>query len=775
MIFRRPGVLLAAALLVCAPSFAAPAAANAAAQQSSGATLAEIVVTAEKRHQPLLEVPAAVTVVTGASLQSAGIDSAESLEQLVPTLTFERGSTNSNATLAIRGIGTQSFSPAAQPSVAVVVDGVVMGRPGMAFGAFTDVNRIEVLNGPQGTLYGMNATAGVLNVVTPDPTRHFEGNASISWYEGHEYHARLNLSGPLNDHIGYQVSMLYQDFPGNIYNVYNHQQTNGYRRQGIRGKIVDDVNDVLKVTLEGNYYHSDDNCCADVLGAYVPNAAWTNIFLPELQPSVPGPNALSINNDTIPSQINTNSGVSATVEWSLGKDTLTSISAFQRWYNFQGRDGDFHSGCCSYVNPLDIKMHDRGGLDYKQYSEEIRLASPVDQFASYTVGAFIWHSDEQDYFSRHVEQCTASTLAADATGFQPCATGVSTFLNTTGTANFDTRNDNQALFGQTTLHLTKRLSLIAGGRYTHDYVAYTFGRVDSPSTGPGIAPGYTGTGNTANDGWSAKGGLKFSISSNSVAYATYSRGWLGPAFNVFFNMSALNAAPVAPETANDFELGLKNQFFDHTLVLNLAAWYETFNNFQANSFVVTNGSVTTSLTNAGTVRSTGVSADFDWQPTRRLSISGGYSYDKAYIVSYNCAGQVGAALTSCRDSHQGEMFPFAPKNKLTIMPSWLLPLHNVGYTARLNVTYSYTSQTNFDIDPNPMAQQPAYSLLGASLVMGFDGGRYHLSFIGHNLTNQFYTVFITPTGNGVAPGSYQRLQIPRDAFRYWGVKFSANF
>jgi len=441
MIFRRPGLLLLAALLLTAPSFAASPTSDASTQASSGATLAEIVVTAEKRHQSLLEVPAALSVVTGSALRTAGIDSAESLQQLVPTLTFERGSTNSNATLAIRGIGTQSFSPAAQPSVAVVIDGVVMGRPGMAFGAFTDVNRVEVLNGPQGTLYGMNATAGVLNVVTPDPTRHFQGHASVSWYEGHEYHANLNLSGPLNNHIGYQVSAIYQDFPGNIYNVYNHQQTNGYRRQGIRGKIVDDVNNVLKVTLEGNYYHSDDHCCADVLGAYVPNSAWTNVFLPELQPSVPGPKSLNINNDTIPSQINTNAGVSATVEWNLGKDTLTSISAFQRWYNFQGRDGDFHAGCCSYVSPVDIKMHDRGGLDFKQYSEEIRLASPVNQFASYTIGAFIWHSDEQDYFSRHVEQCTASTLPADATGFQPCAIGMSTYLNTTGTATFDTRND----------------------------------------------------------------------------------------------------------------------------------------------------------------------------------------------------------------------------------------------------------------------------------------------------------------------------------------------
>ncbi len=768
-----PAALLSLSCVVQAAP--APTAQAAAPTAAPTAQLAEIVVTAEKRRQPLLQVPASVTVLAGSALQSAGIDSAEDIERVAPTVTFERSSTNSDATLAIRGIGTQSFSPAAEPSVSVSVDGVVMGRPGMAFGAFTDISHIEILNGPQGTLYGMNATAGAINIQTPNPTRHFEGNASVSWYEGHEYHARLNLSGPINDHIGYQLSALYEDYPGNIYNFYNHQQTNGYRRQALRGKIVDDVNHSLQVTLEGNYYHANDNCCADVLGAYVPNADWTNVFLPLLQPSVPGPHALDINNNPVPGQVNTNAGVSAIVKLRLGRDTLTSISAFQRWYNFQHRDGNFSSSCCSYVEPLDIYLHDRGGLDYKQYSEEIRLSSPRHQFASYTVGAFIWHTDEQDYFVRHDEECTSSTLPVNGTGFRPCAIGFSTYLDTRGIAHFDTRNDSQAVYGQTTLHFTKRLSVIAGGRYTHDYVAYTFNRIDAPTTGPGIASPYTGAGNVANNGWSATAGARYDISRNSVAYATYSRGWLGPAFNVFFNMNALDAPAVAPETSNDYEIGLKNNLFHDTLVLNLSAWDETFYNFQANSFVVTDGEVTTSLTNAGVVRSEGASVDFDWQPTARFSVTGGYAYDHAYIVAYTCAGQTGAALHSCRSSHDGEMFPFAPQSKLTIMPSWLLPLHGVPFTARLNVHYSYTSHTNYDIDPNPMAQQPAYSLVGASLRIGFDNGKYHLSFIGHNLTNQFYTVFITPTGNGIAPGSYQRLQIPRDAFRYWGVRFSAKF
>lgn len=174
-------------------------------------------------------------------------------------------------------------------------------------------------------------------------------------------------------------------------------------------------------------------------------------------------------------------------------------------------------------------------------------------------------------------------------------------------------------------------------------------------------------------------------------------------------------------------------------------------------------------------RSKGVSADFNWRPIDSLTISGGYAYDKAFIVAYACAGQAGAALANCRNVHDGGMLPFAPQSKFDIVPSWLLPLHEAAFTARLSVNYSYTSLTNFDIDQNPIARQPAYSLLGASLVLGFHDDDYQLAVIGRNLTNQFYTSFITPTGAAFSPGSYQRLQIPRDATRYWGLRFTAQF
>jgi iron complex outermembrane receptor protein len=739
-------------------------------------TIEEVVVTAQKRPESLAEVPAAISVVSGAQLQAAGINNAESLQDVVPSLTFKKGTTNLNSTLSIRGIGTQSFASGAEPSVATVVDGVVMGRSGMAFTEFTDISRIEVLQGPQGTLFGKNASAGVINMVTRDPGTSFEGNASASYFENREYRAGVDLSGPLSDQVGFTLSALYGNYDGNIKNVFNDQWTGGYRREGVRGKLVAQLTDSLKFTLAADYVHANDDCCADILGAYVPSAQLTNILLPSIAPVVAGPRNNKIDNDLSPLTIDTNTGTSAQFDWQLGDYTVTSISAFRRWYNYQQRDGDFHASFSNYVASLDLRQHDHGALTFKQYSEELRLASPTHRFFEYVVGAFFWHTDEQDWFTRDDNQCTASTLPADATGFKPCAPASSTYLITRGAANWDTKFDNQALFGQGTANITNQFRMIAGGRFTHDKVSYDLDRVDEPVPGPGVGGPFSGSGSTIHNGWSAKAGLQYDFAQDLMGYATYSRGYKGPAINVFFNMTALNAAPIAPETSNAYEIGLKSGFFDRHLVLNLAAYREDFDNFQTNSFVLINGSVTTSLTNAGTVRSEGVTADFNWLPLEGLSIVGGYAYDKATIVDYLCAGQTGAALLSCQLVHNGATLPFAPKNKFNVTPSWLLPLGNsLPFTTRLTASYVYTSAINFDIDQTPLARQPGYGLLGASIEFATLDDKYHLSLIGRNLTDKFYTNFITPVGNGVAAGSYARLQVPRDAQRYFGVTVAAKF
>jgi iron complex outermembrane receptor protein len=768
-----------------------PASAQPVAAQAPSA-VAEVVVTAQKRAQNVQDVPVAVSVVSAQALTSNTIFNAEGLDQIVPSLTFKKGSTNVNSTLSIRGIGTQSFASGAEPSVSTVVDGVVYGRSGMAFQEFSDLDHIEVLRGPQGTLFGKNANAGVVSIVTKDPTKELHGDASVGYFEGGEERVNADLSGPITDRIGFTLSALYGDYRGNVLNTYDNKWTNGYQRYGVHGKIVDHITDNLKFTLNADYTHDNDSCCADVLGKYVPSAQLTSIFLPSISPVTARYGSKEVDNDLTPQTKDSNGGVSGAIDYSFGGGyTVTSITAWRNWRNKQERDGDFHGSYGDYVATagtgrtaasMDLLQHDAGALNYNQYSEEVRLASPTTGRFQYVVGGFLWYTDENDWFQRTDNECTASTLAVGANGFQPCAAGSSTYLSINGPAAWDTKFYNEATFGEATFNITDSLRLIGGARYTFDRVSYGLTRNYSatPPTGvavPGISAPVSLSGATDDSGPSGKVGLQYDFTPHIMGYATYSRGYKGPAFNVFYNETAANAAPIAPETSDSYEVGLKTQLFDRRLTFNVAAFNERFYNFQANSFILVNGSVATSLTNAGDVRSEGVELEGTWRATPDLTFTGGYTYDDAIIVAYHCdaATLTAANLATCTN-HNGKMLPFAPKNKADLTADWRLPLDDrIPFDASVTSTYSYTGLTNFDIDQTPLARQPGYSLLDAGITLSTKDGHYHLSFIAKNLTNQYYTTFITPSGTGVAAGSYTRLQVPRDAQRYVGVVGKASF
>ncbi|MFC0206312.1 TonB-dependent receptor [Novosphingobium soli] len=766
-------VSLAAIAIACAASAVPVLAQEGAAPADSAPN--EIVVTAQKRSENLQAVPLAISVVGEATLKANNITNTESLGQVVPSLTFKRGTTNTNSTLSIRGVGTQSFSSGAEPSVSAVVDGVVMGRSGMAFSEFTNIERIEVLRGPQGTLFGKNASAGAISIVTKSPTDTIEGSVSAGLFEGGENRANVDISGPLGTGVGFTLSGVYAQYDGNIRNLYDGEKVNGFKRYGVRGKLVVEPTDTVEITLIGDYVHAKDNCCGDVLGTYVPSAQLTNLFIPQLG-FQPGSKNRTINNDFTPGTRDTNAGVSAQVDLSLGDYTLTSISAYRRWTNTQYRDGDFHSVYATHVAPLDILQHDVGYLKFQQYSQEVRLASPTDRFLSFVIGGFLWHTKEYDTFSRTVSQCTASTLPVDATGFAPCAAGASTYLNTVGSAEFTTRFNNQALFGQFTANVTPEFRVIGGARWIHDKISYDFARVTNPSTGPGISAAFSNSDSTSETGWSYKAGLQYDVADDVMAYATYSRGYKGPAFNIFFNMGPLNTQRINPETSDAYEIGIKSQLLDRTLTLNLAAFYEKFDNFQANSFTTVNGSVTTNLTNAGSVRSQGIEAEIMWSPSDAFSLSGGYSFTDAEILEFYCPDSIGAAnLPACR-AHDGKPLPFAPRHKFNLTANWRAPLpETLPFKVNLIPTVSYQSRTNFDLDQTPLAQQSPYALVNMTIAIASHDDKYQLSLIGKNLTDKFYTSFVTPVGNGVAAGSFTRLQIPRDADRYFGVSGRVAF
>ncbi|MEM9323505.1 MAG: TonB-dependent receptor plug domain-containing protein, partial [Pseudomonadota bacterium] len=217
----------------------------------------EITVTAQKREESITDVPVAVSVLGADQIDASFARNMEDLQALVPALSFRTGNTTRNSALTVRGIGTISFSIGAEPSVSTVVDGVVLGRSGQAFANLYDLERVEVLRGPQGTLFGKNASAGVVNIITKKPTDTFEGYVQASYFEDNEIITKGRISGPLGDDVRASLTVFDAQFDGYIENVFNNETVNGYDRQGIRAMLDYDVNDTTSVLMIFEDYEAD--------------------------------------------------------------------------------------------------------------------------------------------------------------------------------------------------------------------------------------------------------------------------------------------------------------------------------------------------------------------------------------------------------------------------------------------------------------------------------------------------------------------------------------
>lgn len=424
-------------------------AANAQQLVRGGAPIAdEIIVTAQKREQNLQDVPIAMSVISGESID-ASVANIESLTAAVPTLTFNKGGTTLNSSLFLRGVGTINFSIAAEPSVAYVLDGVVHARSGEAFGDLYDIERIEVLRGPQGTLFGKNASAGVINVVSRQPGKEFGGAIEVSAFEGEEYKGRVAVDLPISETLRTRVTRFTGSFSGYLDNTFNGELLNGYNRYGVRAVTVWEAAPDLKFTFIGDYRRSNDACCIEVVGT-VPTTA------PLAQaPGLAGVRFLgdetrTVNSDTPTRTKETSWGVSAQADYRLaGGFALTSVTAYRGWDNTEFREGDWTSRRAPYVGAGFARVNDFGPQESSTFSQEVRLASPENQPLTYVVGGYYYAADADRTFRRNVLQCTATApgAVADATGLVPCGAGA-TIVDAFSQATFGSEFRNTALFGQ---------------------------------------------------------------------------------------------------------------------------------------------------------------------------------------------------------------------------------------------------------------------------------------------------------------------------------------
>jgi iron complex outermembrane recepter protein len=464
---------------------AAPALAQTAAPAADEAP-AEIVVTAQKRTERLQDVPVAVSVISGEAIANRGGVNIESAQYLVPTLNFRKSGAAINQSLYLRGVGTSTFSIAGEPSVSTVVDGVVYSRAGEAFSDLVDIERIEVLRGPQGTLFGKNASAGVVNIITKAPTQNFEGSLEASYADRNEYRGRAVLNVPIGEDAAMRITGFYGKYDGNIFNAAANvnRYVNGYERYGVRAAFVGNLLPNLKVTVIGDWRRSNDECCAEVIGtapgavtvtatvAGTPNTVIASIPAATVQGALSGAPFLGDRSRTIRQNLITQSrqtsyGTSVQLDLDAGNKTVTSITAFRKFDEREIRDGDFLDRPYAYINQL----HDDGPQTGTTFSQELRIASNGKNFIDYVAGAFYSWAKTNRTFTRNDTVCnppnpTTLPVTPFAT-LTPCsAVGapISTFPS--GTATFGSVFKNLAFFGQATVNVADSFRLIGGLRYT---------------------------------------------------------------------------------------------------------------------------------------------------------------------------------------------------------------------------------------------------------------------------------------------------------------------
>ncbi|MFZ6772590.1 TonB-dependent receptor [Undibacterium sp. SXout7W] len=705
------------------------------------ASLPSVTVTATRREASLRSVPVAVSVISGDELEQSNRNSIDAIAAELPSVNFRQQGGNKDSTIFVRGIGTISTSPGVEPTVSTVVDGVVYARPGQATLELLDIERLEVLRGPQGTLFGKNASSGVLNIISRQPGKTSTGFVDASYYEDNEKRLRAGVSGSITpDVLAASITALYADYDGNITNVANGKNVNGYERKGVRGKALLTPNKDIDITLIADYLHSSSSPSFTVYKSSSP------VFSQAILPTVAGAENRQLYAD-IPSNINdTSKGISAQLDWRLNGYTLTSISALRRWDNQQ------YTSTSAIGNSIDVNRvssaypatRDVGTLEFEQFSQELRIASPKDDFIDYVAGAYYLHGKDRETYQRIVS--------------------VTPPVINNGFANYGVKNDSYALFGESTLKFRPDLRAIAGLRWNRDELSYDHYRTSTQTSAfPGVQPATSNTGSTTETGYSGRLGAQWDLHRDVTAYATYSRGYKGPAYNVFFNMLNRDTIALKPETSDSFEIGVKAIAFDKRLSINLAAFQTKYANYQANFYDTVAGAVVTRLINAGNVSTRGIELDIEARPVQYLSLTQSLAYIDAHIDQFNCPA---AAAASC--NLNGQTLPFSPKLKSFTRASYGIPLQN-GLFVDLSADYSWQSKVQYDLFQSPNAIQGSFGLFNASIALSSPTNGWRVALVGKNLTDKSYaTNLINNTG-------YVTRAVPRDDQRYFGINFRKDF
>jgi iron complex outermembrane receptor protein len=769
------GLLITTALATTAFAQASASSAPAASNQGGIET---ITVTAQKRTENIQKVPEAITAATGGQLEQMHVVQPSDLTQIAPALTFTESTTPTSSGFSVRGIGTSTFSPGVEQSVSTVVDGVVFGQP-QAASALIDVDHVEVLEGPQGMLFGKNASAGLVNIVTNDPRpTAFSGRLSATFGDDGEYRDTLVLNLPINDTTAVRLVGFYNHADGVISDVAKPgmDKLNNEDNEGFRGKLLWRPNDRLKVLLSIDYTRDDSLCCyyTDRIDTTVnPTEPLNGIVLANDQAFGihPGPVNTKIATDAPLGQapgadLRQYAGASAQIDYQLGGGfTVSSITAYRA--NTYTLDFDADD------TVLDLFDRDGGNQSYHQISEELRLTSPIGKRFDYVAGLFYYDSQ----YNAH--------LIAGGPFLSPLGIPGSVIADVIS----DVGDTDYAAYAQGTFHVTDALRLTAGGRVTRDelklfYNDYADPTSDLPLAFFGQAPAeFTQKTSATNFSWKLSG--EYDFTPVIMGYVTVARGYKGPGFSALPGALATQNQAVKPEIPMDYEIGIKSSLFDRRLIFNGTIFYEDFKNFQAQVYDANTVPPAFSVTNAGELKSKGAEVQATLKPMQYLTLNGNFIYvDARYdsLKNISCYfGQTSPAVVApCAvvggndvDDASGNRLANSPKYSWNASADYKRPILNGAWIIDGQTDFNWRSSVQFSPNGDPNTVQPAYGLWNGALSFSPAGQQWSIRGYVRNILDQHFAALISANASD-SKGGYSQF-ITRDEFRHYGVTLDVKF
>lgn len=790
---------------------------------SSARNSAEIIVTATRRSERLVDVPLSVGVTTGDTLRDQNFTAAKDLEYTTPGLVLGDVNTPRGSGFRVRGIGTAVFADGIEQSVGTVVDGVTYARAGQGLSDLVDIERIEVLRGPQGMLFGRNASAGLISITTRRPSDEFTGEGQISYGSGDDLRASATMSGPLaGDTVAARLTGFYNDRGGLIRDVASGDRLNNTREYGVRGALQFTPSDNLDILIRGDWSKRTSRGNMWTIRTLSPTSPFKGLVDPRVIATIgPRNEQVALNGNTF--SRGESYGVSGEINYDFGGYSLTSITAYRRWDQLDNQDSD--------QTVLNILDENQGANDLGQFSQELRLTSPSDQLISFVAGLYYYRSSNDSRINQS-GKFVPFFASLGAAGI-PLPLGPGIVINPADLAGrqIDIGVDvtDYAAFSQGTINLSDKFRVILGGRYTHTRVEADYSRIPSANSAPifnailgsVFGPLDFDVGTTDNN-FSWRAGLQYGDEGSSNFYATVSRGYKGPGFNTqtdvtiypaispteTFEERALRTTIVRPEIPTSYEVGYKAVLMDRKVNVDLSVYQTDFKDFQAQTFERAQGSTLSAFAvrNAGSMRTRGFELSVNATPVEGFTAGFGLAYNKAKYRSFAGAAcpVLAQTLTIANDGFNCGQERDAANNPI-INPATGTPLMATGFDARgrpvqnaprwtvnFNVGYefdlsealgAYLHSNIYMRGDNPLALFPAslgnpliedgYAIVNLSAGLRTSDERFSLGVYVKNLFDTHFVAnqFELPFGS---PGDLAQF-VTRDGERTIGVVARFNF